>query len=772
MTKCLDTDVTDNLLDELEAHGSSDVDGRLGWTIVEKRPNPTAISDLIGSHVTRIAAGACHTIAIIKGSPYPFGLNSSGQLGNGKIMTQSTPRKTDDLDHVTGVFAGYHQTFFVRSSGTIELNEIVGPSYPVKYPSKVDRDSFEKILHSGEKLDLMALVENVFSSLSCINNSFLFKDERRYNVSSDRSHGIDLDQVMETFMLFDESPAKKQFLDLVVDSLSIAYSSWNPKLLSVEGLRLFLILPWLPVFTENVTTDTLIRVHAPFVEAMCSLNEQLGSTLESWWSQLSTRHFRRMVAVFKTAVRTLLHAEKGPATCQHYLHILQKLFLINQSYHTIPLETFYIEEISSIINLKLEYYNMVTKQHSFKTDKDYWTYYPFLLNGLAKGELLFVEAGLIQAIHAQNAMLTSGGFGDNPANILHCEISVRRDFIVADTMLKLSSLSDADLRKAFKVKIIGEEADDAGGVRKEFFLIVMRKILQPEYGMFSEDEESHLVWFSGLSAEFCEREQFRQLGKLVGLAVYNSVIVPFPFPLALYKFLLDTPPTLDDLSELSPSEGKGLQALIDYEGDDVEDVFGLNFCITFDVFGEKKQVEMVPGGEDKAVTNANRDEYVRLFVRHRLELGLNNEIAEQALMFRKGFTDALHSRVLRFFQPRELMELIVGNENYDWNEFRDLVDYKGEYTAAHPAIQAFWKAFFALDEEERKKFLQFLSGSTRLPLAGMKELKAVIQPSSPESLPVAHTCFNLLDLPNISDDVEMLRRLRISIEHTEGFTLV
>ena len=199
---------------------------------------------------------------------------------------------------------------------------------------------------------------------------------------------------------------------------------------------------------------------------------------------------------------------------------------------------------------------MVTKQHSFKTDKDYWTYYPFLLNGLAKGELLFVEAGLIQAvstvinkiftrltflnfqIHAQNAMLTSGGFGDNPANILHCEISVRRDFIVADTMLKLSSLSDADLRKAFKVKIIGEEADDAGGVRKEFFLIVMRKILQREYWMFSEDEESHLVWFSGLSAEFCEREQFRQLGKLVGLAVYNSVIVPFPFPLALYKVLV------------------------------------------------------------------------------------------------------------------------------------------------------------------------------------------------------------------------------------------
>ncbi|PIC53045.1 hypothetical protein B9Z55_002904 [Caenorhabditis nigoni] len=105
-------------------------------------------------------------------------------------------------------------------------------------------------------------------------------------------------------------------------------------------------------------------------------------------------------------------------------------------------------------------------------------------------------------------------------------------------------------------------------------------------------------------------------------------------------------------------------------------------------------------------------------------------------------------------------------------KFLQLVTYKGEYTASHPAVKAFWKAFFALDEDEKKKFLQFLSGSTRIPVGGMKDLHPFIQPTAPETLPVAHTCFNLLDLPNISDDVEMLRRLRISIEHTEGFTLV
>lgn len=71
-----------------------------------------------------------------------------------------------------------------------------------------------------------------------------------------------------------------------------------------------------------------------------------------------------------------------------------------------------------------------------------------------------------------------------------------------------------------------------------------------------------------------------------------------------------------------------------------------------------------------------------------------------------------------------------------------------------------------------QQFLQFLMGSTRLPVGGMSSLQMYIQPTAPEVLPVAHTCFNLLDLPNIADSKELLRRLRVSIQHTQGFTLV
>ena len=47
-----------------------------------------------------------------------------------------------------------------------------------------------------------------------------------------------------------------------------------------------------------------------------------------------------------------------------------------------------------------------------------------------------------------------------------------------------------------KVKFLGEEAEDGGGVRKEFFMLLVREIFDPKYGMFKEYDETRAVWFS------------------------------------------------------------------------------------------------------------------------------------------------------------------------------------------------------------------------------------------------------------------------------------
>lgn len=70
-------------------------------------------------------------------------------------------------------------------------------------------------------------------------------------------------------------------------------------------------------------------------------------------------------------------------------------------------------------------------------------------------------------------------------------------------------------------------------------------------------------------------------------------------------------------------------------------------------------------------------------------------------------------------------------------------------------------------------FPVFLTGSDRIPILGMKSLKLVIQPTGggEHYLPVAHTCFNLLDLPKYTSLETLQEKLLQAIDHNQGFNL-
>lgn len=183
-------------------------------------------------------------------------------------------------------------------------------------------------------------------------------------------------------------------------------------------------------------------------------------------------------------------------------------------------------------------------------------------------------------------------------------LNVTRENLVADTLRELSNLDSSDLKKPLKVKFHGEEAEDAGGVTKEFFMLLLREILDPKYGMFKEYEETRAIWFSEDSFE--DEEGYLLIGMMCGLAIYNFTIINIPFPLALYKKLLKEPIVLSDLKGLSPSIANSLQSLLDYEGSDLQEVFDLTFEITRDVFGEVRAIPLKPGGAEVPVTQENK----------------------------------------------------------------------------------------------------------------------------------------------------------------------
>jgi hypothetical protein len=73
--------------------------------------------------------------------------------------------------------------------------------------------------------------------------------------------------------------------------------------------------------------------------------------------------------------------------------------------------------------------------------------------------------------------------------------------------------------------------------------------------------------------------------------------------------------------------------LLDYQEEDVEDVFGLDFTVTVDHYGETVIQELVANGKEKAVTKENKDEYVAAFV----DYELNKSIQRQFEPFKHGF---------------------------------------------------------------------------------------------------------------------------------------
>ncbi|VDK18209.1 unnamed protein product, partial [Anisakis simplex] len=557
--------------------------------------------------------------------------------------------------------------------------------------------------------------------MSTLNGSFLFDDERRFRCNAQNSC-INMDNLVKASNIIGENGDSEQYKELILNALEMS-GVWDvewEREQPIESLRIFLIIPSL-YFFASPSIALAKTLHLPFVRAVHLLSQSsrsiLGSLLicschrERWWSALKPRHFNRLVTSLVSALNEVVVEDAKNENCALSLcQTLTTLNTINTEYKKIALDKFYLHCMKEKIDIANDYVRWAFGEtHGVFA----WSNYPFLMDADVKSMLLHLEAQI-----QMHLSMTAGATVIVPFQMVFQPdpffvISVSRENIVDDAMVALLSSKSIDLKKPLKVMFRGEEGDDAGGVKKEFFMLLFQELLQPTYGMFAEDEQSHLIWFSGIETD---QLSFKLIGILCALAIYNNVLVDFPFPCALYKKILQQPLTLEDLSELSPAEGRSLQSILDYDGDDFEEVFGLSFVISLSLLGDAKEVELKENGKDIAVTQENKAEFVQLYISKRLEEGNDGEIAKQLKSFDDGFRMVIHSRILQFFQPQELMEMVIGNENYDWSLFRKNTEYKGVYYADHEAVRCFWDVFFEFNLEQRKKFLQFLMGTTRIPL--------------------------------------------------------
>uniref|UniRef100_A0A4W6FV72 HECT-type E3 ubiquitin transferase n=1 Tax=Lates calcarifer TaxID=8187 RepID=A0A4W6FV72_LATCA len=356
----------------------------------------------------------------------------------------------------------------------------------------------------------------------------------------------------------------------------------------------------------------------------------------------------------------------------------------------------------------------------------------------------------------------------------HCRIEVCREEIFEESYRQVMKMRPKDLWKRLMIKFRGEEGLDYGGVAREWLYLLSHEMLNPYYGLFQYSRDDiYTLQINPDSAVNPEHlSYFHFVGRIMGMAVFHGHYIDGGFTLPFYKQLLGKPITLDDMESVDPDLHNSLVWILD---NDITGVLDHTFCVEHNAYGEIIQHELKPNGKSIPVTEDTKKEYVRLYVNWRFLHG----IEAQFLALQKGFNEVIPEHLLKAFDEKELELIVCGLGKIDISDWKSNTRLK-HCTPDSNIVKWFWKAVESFDEERRARLLQFVTGSSRVPLQGFKALQGAAGPrlftihqidANTNNLPKAHTCFNRIDIPPYESYDKLYDKLLTAIEETCGFAV-
>lgn len=443
---------------------------------------------------------------------------------------------------------------------------------------------------------------------------------------------------------------------------------------------------------------------------------------------------------------------------------------------------------NAFYNVLLDYSDLVADFEAWESRRGRFSFcqYPMFLSIWAKIRIMEHDARRQMEIKAREAFFNS--IMSRKAINQYLILKVRRDCLVEDSLRSVSEVvgtGQEEIKKGLRIEFLGEEGLDSGGLRKEWFLLLVREVFDPEHGLFVYDEDSHYCYFN--PGTFETSDQFFLVGAVLGLAIYNSTILDVALPPFAFRKLLASAPnytgpvtsslrptsgyTLEDLAEFRPTLAKGLRQLLEFDGD-VEETFCRDFVAVGERYGQLLEVPLCSNGENRAVTNSNRYEFVDLYIKYLLD----TSVARQYEPFKRGFFTVCGGNALSLFRPEEIELLVRGSdEPLDVATLRTVAIYdgwgKGINASDEPVVDWFWDAFGKASAKDQRKLLSFITSSDRIPAMGATSLVIKITCLGDHSnrFPIARTCFNMLGLYRYRDRSVLEAKLWRAVIESEGF---
>ncbi|WJZ93270.1 hypothetical protein VitviT2T_012223 [Vitis vinifera] len=443
--------------------------------------------------------------------------------------------------------------------------------------------------------------------------------------------------------------------------------------------------------------------------------------------------------------------------------------------------------------------------------------YPFLFGFEARCKYFRLAAfGPLQAQPHSSFHNTSGAPSDRRHNAGSLP---RKKFLVCRDRILDSAAQMMNLHACQKVVLEVEYNEEVGtglGPTLEFYTLVCHEFQKTGLGMWREDYTSSTSckslqagsgmvvspsglfprpWSSTLSTsngiEFSDvTKQFVLLGQVVAKALQDGRVLDLPFSKAFYKLaILGQELSVYDIQSFDPELGRVLlefQALIDRKRY-LETVCGEKSTFDVDMCFRNTKIEdlyldftlpgypeyvLTSGSDHKMVTMTNLEEYVSLLV----DTTINAGISRQVEAFRSGFNQVFPIKHLQIFTEEELEKLLCGErDSWACNGLLDHIKFDHGYTASSPPIINLLEIVQEFDHEQRRAFLQFVTGAPRLPPGGLASLNPKLtivrkhcSKWADADLPSVMTCANYLKLPPYSSKERMKEKLLYAITEGQG----
>jgi E3 ubiquitin-protein ligase HUWE1 len=253
-------------------------------------------------------------------------------------------------------------------------------------------------------------------------------------------------------------------------------------------------------------------------------------------------------------------------------------------------------------------------------------------------------------------------------------VHLRREHVFEDAFRELYRRSPEDFKGNLYIQFEGEEGQDAGGLLREFYIIIARDMFNPNYALFTTSPGDRVTYRPNPSSHVNPNHlnYFRFIGRMIAKAIYDNKLLDCYFTRSFYKHILGKAVHYTDMESEDYSFYQGMVYLIEHNVDESGIGDDLTFSIEIREFGKMEVKDLKENGRQIAVTESNKKEYVQLAC----QMKMTESIKAQIKSFLEGFYEIIPKDLIAIFNEQELELLISGLPTIDIDDLKANTEYR------------------------------------------------------------------------------------------------